>query len=267
LQNHPPPAPGSPQVHDLFRPPAPGSFEEYVSQYRSWHDSGYVGPPPAFGSSLRHTIQQYEKAPSSHADSEHPSPELGTPHLNIDQPPTSGTPELQNHPPPAPGTAGSIEDYINRYLKWHYSGRIGPEPTGSGDPRPLYQEAPPSHAPQPLEPEAPPSAPKTLTVFNDALKQGIKQGIADGAKVGAVVGASMGLTYGAVKLIEDHSHNKSQPAGGDPASGGRHPWSRRGESMHPLLPKRSVSRANDKLRHEDLRLLSILTRRALERLD
>jgi hypothetical protein len=56
----------------------------------------------------------------------------------------------------------------------------------------------------------------------------------------------------------------SQPAGRDLASSG---VVGRGASMHPRPPKKPVSRAPANLRNEDLRLLSILTRRALERLD
>jgi hypothetical protein len=56
----------------------------------------------------------------------------------------------------------------------------------------------------------------------------------------------------------------SQPAGRDLASIG---VVGRGASMPPRPPKAPVSRAPANLRNEDLRLLSILTRRALERLD
>jgi len=41
----------------------------------------------------------------------------------------------------------------------------------------------------------------------------------------------------------------------------------RGVSTHPRPPRKLVSRALADLRNEDLRLLSVLTRRALERLD
>ena len=41
----------------------------------------------------------------------------------------------------------------------------------------------------------------------------------------------------------------------------------RGVSTHPRSPRKPVSRALANLRNQDLRLLSVLTRRALERLD
>ena len=56
----------------------------------------------------------------------------------------------------------------------------------------------------------------------------------------------------------------SQPAGRDLASIG---VVGRSASMRPRPPKTPVSRATADLRNEDLRLLSILTGRALERLD
>ena len=56
----------------------------------------------------------------------------------------------------------------------------------------------------------------------------------------------------------------SQPAGRDLTSSD---VVDRGMSTHPRLPKKSVSRALANLRDEDLELLSVLTSRALGRLD
>jgi len=106
-----------------------------------------------------------------------------------------------------------------------------------------------------MESEAPSSAPETHSLFNDAMKQKLKiYGV-----VGAVAGVSVGLAFGIKKLINDHSH------GSDPADSG---VVGSGASSHSRPPKNPVSRAPAKLRRdEDLRLLSILTRRALGRLD
>ena len=56
----------------------------------------------------------------------------------------------------------------------------------------------------------------------------------------------------------------SQPAGGDLTSSD---VVVRGESTHPRPPRKQVSRALANLRNRDLRLLSVLTRNPLERLD
>jgi hypothetical protein len=56
----------------------------------------------------------------------------------------------------------------------------------------------------------------------------------------------------------------SQPAGRDLTSSD---VVGRGVSTHPRHTRKPVSRALANLRNEDLRLLSVLTRRALERLD
>ena len=57
----------------------------------------------------------------------------------------------------------------------------------------------------------------------------------------------------------------SQPTGTVPASSGVVVG--RGVSRRPRPPSKPASRALANLRNEDFRLLSILTRRALERLD
>ena len=56
----------------------------------------------------------------------------------------------------------------------------------------------------------------------------------------------------------------SQPTGRDLAASG---VVGRGVSTRPRSPSKSMSRALANLKNEDFRLLSILTRRALERLD
>ena len=55
----------------------------------------------------------------------------------------------------------------------------------------------------------------------------------------------------------------SQPTGRDLAASGVG----RGITTHPRSPSKPVARALANLRNEDFQLLSILTRRALERLD
>jgi len=181
---------------------------------------------------------------------------------------TSGAPQLQNDPLRASITP-QLPDYGTEEFDSSYRDlpvtewRPSSPDFDSETPLLLYPETPPpSHSEtlQLLESEALPSAPETHTWFNDADMQKLKTyGV-----VGVVAGVSVGLAFGVVKkLIDDHSHG-SHPAGRHLAGSG---VVGRGTNMHPRPRKSPVSRAPAKLRDEDLRLLSILTRRALERLD
>jgi len=136
---------------------------------------------------------------------------------------------LTNHAPPGEG-------------KWLNSEKPPPpQPPSSA----LESETRPPSA---LELETRPPPPKAI--FSNAMNKKLK--ILAG--VGAVAGVIAGGAYGVHKLIQ-HNSQKAKPAGRDLTSSdvGQKPVSR--------------ALANLNLRNEDLRLLSVLTRRTLERLD
>jgi len=170
----------------------------------------------------------------------------GSPQVHGDPLPASGSPQMHDNPPAASGNPQLHDDWLEGFDSSSRSNSDFPIIGGSSSPSAFGSEdliPVDSEAPQPLESEASPSAPETHTFFNDALKKKLKVI----AGVGAVAGVLAGGAFGVKKLIKGHSHG-SQPAGRDLAS-------------------RGVVGRGASMRNEDLRLLSILTRMALERLD
>jgi len=189
-------------------------------------------PPPASG------------APHLYND---PPPASGTPQLDNDRSSALGTPQLDNDTPPASGAPQLHHDPLTEISSVHDDLPLGPESDFHHTPSLHELEVPSSHE---LEPG-------TFSDFiNDVKNHKLQYAIS----VGVLGVAFPGLVYSLYKLSTYHS----QPTGRDLTSSA---VVGRGVSTHPRPPRRLVSRAPANLRNEDLGLLSVLTRRALERLD
>jgi len=229
LDNDTPPASGAPQLEN-DSPPASGAPHLYND------------PPPASG--------------TSQLDNNRPTA-LGTPQLDNDPQPASEASHLHNDPLTAPETSsvhGDLpsgsdtfdESYRFKDVHYELSPYESEAPSLRESEMPSLPHASPFHEWEPSS---------TNRFISDAMKDKIRFF----ATVGAIGVSFTGLMYGLHKL-----NHHSQPTGRDLTSSG---VVGRGVSTHPRPPRRLVSRALANLRIEDLRLLSVLTRRALERLD
>jgi len=189
-------------------------------------------PPPESGTAQLHNGQPQTSGPSPSQD---------------DTLPASGDPQSHNGPP-----AGSNDAQIH-----DAPSQLQP-PSGSSHGGSVHgeSETPPPHA---LETEAAGVLSKESKLDPKVVAIFVASGLV-AVTTAAVIG-------GRKWYLATHKH-KPQPDNGD----GSVPTEpddvvRRDVSTHPRLPKKPVSRALANLRNEDSRLLSVLTRSVLERLD
>jgi len=180
------------------------------------------------------------------------------PQMDNDPPPSSGIPQLDNSSPPASGAphdpppaSGTPQLHGDSLTASETSSVHDAPPSHESDKPPTgtYNEYNHRWRPTPIWSEQP-------THWHNQIRPGEILGLVGSMAVG-LVGGTIAWHY----LLDKPSKQNGRDLTSSSDVVGR------GVSTHPRPSRKLVSRALANLRNEDLRLLSALTRRALERLD